>query len=159
MDPLAEITGKKFTGLSRRKQEQQVAVEEEKQRARSKYDERLQAAEIMDIPELEEEGKEDLTRVVAEAPKVRSNKVQGIDELNEDTQFNLPNTDDRDIDLSMLTTVLCSSEQVYEPDEVWEPDMLFTQVASELTIEKEKAEGPAPDAGEAPPDLGMAPGA
>lgn len=33
-------------------------------RARSKYDERTQAAEIMDIPELEEEGKEDLTRVV-----------------------------------------------------------------------------------------------
>lgn len=53
-----------------------------------------------------------ITRQVAEAPKVRSNKVQGISELDEDMQFRLPSTDDRDIDLSMLTTVLCSSEQV-----------------------------------------------
>lgn len=49
---------------------------------------------------------------VAEAPKVRINKVQGIDELDEDMQFRLPTMDDRDIDLSMLTSVLCSSEQV-----------------------------------------------
>lgn len=41
-----------------------MAAEEEKARARSKYDDRLQAADIMDIPELEEEGKEDLSRVV-----------------------------------------------------------------------------------------------
>lgn len=65
MDPMADNAGKKFTGMSRRKQEQQVQQEEEKARARSKYDDRLQAAEIMDIPELEEEGKEDLSRVVS----------------------------------------------------------------------------------------------
>jgi intraflagellar transport protein 43 len=49
---------------------------------------------------------------VAAAPKVRTNKVQGMTELDEDMQYRLPNTDDRDIDLSLLTTVLCSSEQV-----------------------------------------------
>ena len=30
---------------------------------------------------------------------------------------------------------------MYEPDEVWDPDMLFTAVASELHQEKERAEG------------------
>jgi hypothetical protein len=49
---------------------------------------------------------------VAEAPKVRSNKVQGIHELDDDQQYRLPSTQDNDIDLSILTRVLCSSEQV-----------------------------------------------
>ena len=49
---------------------------------------------------------------MAKAPKVRTNRVQGISELEEETQYRLPTTDDRDIDLSVLTTVLCSSEQV-----------------------------------------------
>lgn len=49
---------------------------------------------------------------MAEAPKVRLNKVQDIAELDEDVQFRLPTTEDRDIDLSLLTAVLCSSEQV-----------------------------------------------
>jgi hypothetical protein len=49
---------------------------------------------------------------VAEAPKVRTNKVQGMEELEEDMHFKLPAMDDRDIDLSLLTGVLCSSEQV-----------------------------------------------
>ena len=49
---------------------------------------------------------------VAEAPKVRSNKVQDITELDEDMHFRLPSNEDRDIDLSLLTAVLCSSEQV-----------------------------------------------
>mmetsp|Transcript_24236 Transcript_24236/g.52967 ORF Transcript_24236/g.52967 Transcript_24236/m.52967 type:complete len:260 (-) Transcript_24236:603-1382(-) len=142
MDPLADDGGPKFTGVSKRKQDQRMREEEEKQQAKSKYEDRVNNAEaILDIPELEEEGKEDLTRVVAEAPKVRSNKVQGMEELDEDMQFRLPSTDDRDIDLSLLTAVLCSSEQVNEPDEAWDPDMLFTNVASELNQEKEKAEG------------------
>lgn len=32
--------------------------------------------------------------------------------------------------------------QVHEPDDPWDQDVLFTQVASELYQEKEKAEGP-----------------
>eukprot|EP00983_Pelagomonas_calceolata_P106782 1159272-Pelagomonas_calceolata.AAC.6 len=49
---------------------------------------------------------------VAEAPKIRTNKVQGIVELDEDMQYMLPAAGDKDIDLSMLTAVLASSEQV-----------------------------------------------
>ncbi|KAJ9523267.1 hypothetical protein QJQ45_024052 [Haematococcus lacustris] len=129
---------KKYVGVSRRKQEQELQEKEQAARVKSKYDERAIVADIMDIPELEEEGKEDLTRVVAEAPRVRTNKVQGIEELEEEGHFNLPGNTDRDVDLTMLTSVLCSSEQVHEPDEVWDPDMLLAGVASELNREKEK---------------------
>ena len=78
---------------------------------------------------------------MAEAPKVRSNKVQDIAELEDDEMFRLPVSEDRDIDLSLLTAILCSSEQVYEIDEVWDQDTLFTQVASELHLEMDRAEG------------------
>ena len=37
---------------------------------------------------------------------------------------------------------LCAPPQVAERDEVWEPDMLFTQVASELNSEKEQGAKP-----------------
>ena len=43
---------------------------------------------------------------------MRVNKVQGMNELEEDMQYRLPSNDDRDVDLSLLTAVLCSSEQV-----------------------------------------------
>ena len=43
---------------------------------------------------------------------MRINKVQNITDLDEDMQFRLPAMEDRDIDLSILTGFLCSSEQV-----------------------------------------------
>jgi hypothetical protein len=43
---------------------------------------------------------------------VRTNKVQNITDLDEDMHYRLPNNEDREIDLSLLTTYLCSSEQV-----------------------------------------------
>jgi hypothetical protein len=55
---------RKYGGFSRRKQEQQIKEQEQHSQWRSKYEERAQDAGIIDIPELEEEGKEDLTRVV-----------------------------------------------------------------------------------------------
>lgn len=143
--PDTEISadGAKYAGVSRRKQDQRQREEEEKLKAKNKYDEMSDRAGNFDsILEIEEEGKEDLTGVVAEAPKVRINKVQNITDLDEDMQFRLPSTDDRDIDLSILTSFLCSSEQVQEDDEIWDADMLFTNVASELHQEKERAEGP-----------------
>ncbi|MEW5306386.1 MAG: hypothetical protein WDW36_008854 [Sanguina aurantia] len=134
--------GHKFAGVSRRKQEQMQKGDEEKVKRNTRYDDLANGeGSILEIPELEEEGKEDLTRLVAEAPRVRLNKVQDIAELDEDVQFRLPTTEDKDIDLSLLTAVLCSSEQVHEDDEIWDPDMLLTQVASELNQELEKAEG------------------
>ncbi len=63
VEVLSGEDGKKFAGVSRRKQEQQeVAQAQQAAKLRSKYMDRAQ--EMIDIPELEEEGKEDLTRVV-----------------------------------------------------------------------------------------------
>lgn len=158
---------KKFTGISRRKQEQAERNQtEERTRAQRKYDEKEQREEVLDIPEMEDEGNEDITTLVADAPKVRSNRVQDIAELEGDMQFRLPSNDDRDIDLSLLTACLCSSEQVHEGDELWDYEQLFTAVASELNLEKEKTEertnpeaaGVPGDGGTEPKDLGGASG-
>jgi intraflagellar transport protein 43 len=63
VEVLSREDGKKFAGVSRRKQEQEVQQQEQQAaKLRSKYLDRAQ--EMIDIPELEEEGKEDLTRVV-----------------------------------------------------------------------------------------------
>lgn len=42
--------------------------------------------------------------------------------------------------------------QVMEDDDLWEPDMLFTNVASELNLEKEKADGVTPEVDDKPLD-------
>ncbi|KXZ49353.1 hypothetical protein GPECTOR_22g947 [Gonium pectorale] len=147
--PVAKSTGgdddenrKKFGGVSRRKAEQLTRGDDEVSRKNLKYESLTAGVDgIMEIPELEEEGREDLSTVVAEAPKVRINKVQGMDELEEDMHFKLPAMDDRDIDLSLLTAVLCSSEQVQEAEETWDPDIILTEVASAINAEREKAEG------------------
>ena len=44
-------------------------------------------------------------------------------------------------------TVLQNTTQVEEDDHVWEPDILFTDVASELTIEAEASEAENADDG------------
>jgi hypothetical protein len=63
----------KFVGVSRRKQDQRVKEEEEKERVQSKYDELVEkAAPIDGIMEIEEEGKEDMSAVVSIANKSTS---------------------------------------------------------------------------------------
>ncbi|GFR43160.1 hypothetical protein Agub_g4209 [Astrephomene gubernaculifera] len=154
VDILGDDSSKKFVGVSRRKQEQLARGDDEVSRKNLKYEAMTTGVDgIMEIPELEDEGREDLSNVVAEAPKVRTNKVQGMDELEEDMHYKLPATDDRDIDLSLLTAVLCSSEQVQEADEPWDPDIILTEVASAIYAEREKADGAELAAGEelAPP--------
>jgi hypothetical protein len=55
----------KFQGVSRRKQDQRVREEEEKERVQSKYDDLAdKAAPIDSIMEIEEEGKEDMSNMV-----------------------------------------------------------------------------------------------
>ncbi|GIL46243.1 hypothetical protein Vafri_3271 [Volvox africanus] len=133
---------KKFVGLSRRKQEQLARGDDEVSRKNLKYEALTAGVDgIMDIPELEDEGREDLSKMVAEAPKVQTNKVQRMEELEEEMHYKLPAMDDRDIDLSLLTGVLCSLEQVQEPDEPWDSDIILTEVASAINAEREKAEG------------------
>mmetsp|Transcript_17398 Transcript_17398/g.41591 ORF Transcript_17398/g.41591 Transcript_17398/m.41591 type:complete len:240 (-) Transcript_17398:64-783(-) len=135
---------KKFTGVSRRKAQQmeEDATQDKTSGMRNRWKHEAAADEpetILEIPELETEGNEDITFQVAEAPRAR-NKMQTMQELDDDQQYNLPSNPDADIDLSLLTSVLCSAEQVEENEHIWEPDILFTDVASELTIEAEALE-------------------
>jgi len=142
---IGEDDGEKFSGVSRRKaQQMEQEAEEDKtsgMRNRRKHEQADNEPEtILEIPELEAEGEEDITFQVAEAPRARNNRMQTMAELDNDQQFNLPSNTDHEVDLSLLTMVLCSSEQVVEDDNIWEPEILFTDVASELTIEAERLE-------------------
>ncbi|WIA19345.1 hypothetical protein OEZ85_003976 [Tetradesmus obliquus] len=128
----------RFAGVSRRKQEQLQRQEIVEAKQRSKYDERAVEG-VVDIPELEEEGKEDITRMVAQAPRAAAPRVQAMAELD---QGWLPSKAEAgDIDLSLLTACLLPSEQVVEPPEVWDYDLLFSQLKAEL--QKEGAAGEA----------------
>lgn len=64
-DPLINDDGKKFVGISRRKAEQLSKGDEETNRRNQKYEEKSHQEAILEIPELEEEGKEDLSRLVS----------------------------------------------------------------------------------------------
>lgn len=94
------------------------------------------------VQEIEEEGRQDMTAVVAEPPRVLSSLVQhpNFTELQNHLKLVLPDNDDRGIDLSLLTACLCPFEAVQEGEEEWTPDQLFTDVASEIHADMEKAE-------------------
>merc|ERR1719158_748066 len=58
------------------------------------------------IPCLEEEEEEDITRQVAEAPKVNQNRIVSLRELDHDKAFNLMPQRGQPIDLSLLMSHL-----------------------------------------------------
>lgn len=61
---------------------------------------------LQDVPTLDMGGNEDITTVVAEAPKVRNNRVQGLAELDSAVPYQLPTTSEEGIDLTLLQSVL-----------------------------------------------------
>mmetsp|Transcript_28408 Transcript_28408/g.34498 ORF Transcript_28408/g.34498 Transcript_28408/m.34498 type:complete len:230 (-) Transcript_28408:645-1334(-) len=143
-----------FTGVSRRKAASTTFGEEQKGPDRRKHEDEGEAdvltemQQVMEIPELDADVEEDITRQVAAPPRLRSNRVQTIKELDHDIQYSLPTYNDKEVDLSLLTCVLCPSEQVAEDDVMWEADTLLADVAMEINLEnenmekdKEKAEG------------------
>eukprot|EP00891_Asterochloris_glomerata_P001553 jgi/Astpho2/1553/fgenesh1_pg.00026_%23_35_t len=92
--------------------------------------------QVMDIPDLE--AAEDITRQVAAAPAARGAAVQNIAELENEDQYHLPVDDqDREINLSLLTACLCAADQAAEELVVWDHELLFTSVASEINKEME----------------------
>ncbi|KAK3244212.1 hypothetical protein CYMTET_27497 [Cymbomonas tetramitiformis] len=132
-----------FSGVSRRKaqqQQQDTSSGIDGGPSRRKHDEPDEIDGILEIPELDADNDEDITRQVAAPPKLRSNRVQTIKELDHDIQFTLPTNNDKEIDLSLLTACLCSAEQVAEPQGLWEMDSLLAEVASEINQEDESLE-------------------
>ncbi|KAF8058851.1 IFT43 [Scenedesmus sp. PABB004] len=138
----------RFTGVSRRKQEQLQREEQVEARQRCKYDDKAVEG-VGNIPELEEEGREDVMRAVARAPRGGGPRVQAVAELEADRGW-LPSrraTDD-DIDLSLLTARLLPSEQVAEPPEVWDHDLLLSALKAELQLAAGGAGAAAPADGD-----------
>ena len=108
-------------------------------------------ADINQIAEVEDEGQEDLTAKVADAPHAHNQRVQTLDELDQAVFANYTSSGDG-IDLSLLMRVLSPREKIdaqREPDLIWEYDQLFTQVSSDMQTEmdegddEEEKEGPA----------------
>jgi len=135
-----------FFGVSRRKAAQEDARRGGKapltleERNRMRHEEMEVAAEIQDIQEIDDAGAGDLTRRVAAPGRNLAPRVEGLDELKDETGLLLPDTGLDGVDLTMLTRVLAPVGLVYEEDldEVWDHGTLLTQVASEVTAERER---------------------
>lgn len=80
---------------------------------------------------------QDLTFKIADAPHMRANKVQNLADLDKDVGYSLPTTK---LDLALLTQVLVSRDKITEEDVEWNFDTIFTNIASELRMEKASLE-------------------
>jgi len=109
---------------------------------RDKYDTDT-ITDITEIPDVEEEPREaDLSTVVADAPNVRAQRVQGLQELQgQSGLFQLPSALGDGIDLSLLQSALSPPEHVEEGDALWEFEQLFADVSSEMMAEQAAQEG------------------
>lgn len=70
---------------------------------------------MMEIPELEDEGHEDITKVVADAPKVPPKHTHLLYKLDDHLGDHLGSTTSG-ADLSLLMACLCSKEEVSTRD-------------------------------------------
>eukprot|EP00450_Noctiluca_scintillans_P036232 CAMPEP_0194541314 /NCGR_PEP_ID=MMETSP0253-20130528/81994_1 /TAXON_ID=2966 /ORGANISM="Noctiluca scintillans" /LENGTH=182 /DNA_ID=CAMNT_0039387787 /DNA_START=51 /DNA_END=599 /DNA_ORIENTATION=+ len=102
------------------------------------------------IPDLEEEADEDITRMVA-APPSQATFAQPVRVLREldvaavGRGSQLPATPEEGVDLAPLMQCLCPEEQVFEPDSMWDHELIFQEVASAInadcqTVEEEDNE-------------------
>ncbi|XP_057303278.1 intraflagellar transport protein 43 homolog isoform X1 [Hydractinia symbiolongicarpus] len=92
------------------------------------------------IPDLEEVQDDDMALQVAAPPSVQVTRVATYKELDHDFEKHAGLlTLDGDIDLKLLGSVLSPEAEVIEDDKVWDWDRIFTEVASDLRTEWEKA--------------------
>jgi hypothetical protein len=96
--------------------------------------------DILVIPDLEEDLKEDLTTQVAVAPKNNNIKVQSMRELDHAIKYTLPTTMHNGLDLSLLTESLSPHHAVVEDDDTWEFDVLLQQVSQDMQVERDEIE-------------------
>lgn len=91
------------------------------------------------IPDLEDE-EEQLTLTVAQAPSLKSSRVQTIRELDEEIDMALPSTSEIGVDLSVLQSFLTPQQQVLEEDVPWNFNLELQTIASEMQREHEERE-------------------
>eukprot|EP01059_Diplonema_ambulator_P028573 TRINITY_DN47403_c0_g1_i1.p1 TRINITY_DN47403_c0_g1~~TRINITY_DN47403_c0_g1_i1.p1 ORF type:complete len:198 (+),score=56.02 TRINITY_DN47403_c0_g1_i1:60-596(+) len=79
---------------------------------------------------------EDITKLVAEVPRNYNTQVQGLPDLEQDSQVLFPNAGD-DIDISILHEVITNCTQKDDEDVEWVPTQLFHQLRAEIQAEKD----------------------
>ncbi|XP_046738376.1 intraflagellar transport protein 43 homolog isoform X1 [Diprion similis] len=93
--------------------------------------------EIPVIPDLDEIQEDNFLSEIANTHLVGVNRVETYKELDTDLYKSTALSSLDDVNLSLLTEKLYPDKLVREPDEVWNWDLLFTQIASEINSEKQ----------------------
>ena len=91
--------------------------------------------ELPIIPDLEEVEQEDLALKVAAAPSGAVNRVSTYKELDSDLFKHAAFATLEEIDLRLLTRCMEAEPGLREADELWNWDILFTEVASQMQSE------------------------
>eukprot|EP01064_Diplonema_japonicum_P006223 TRINITY_DN14146_c0_g1_i1.p1 TRINITY_DN14146_c0_g1~~TRINITY_DN14146_c0_g1_i1.p1 ORF type:complete len:184 (+),score=39.33 TRINITY_DN14146_c0_g1_i1:54-605(+) len=84
----------------------------------------------------EEIDPEDITKLVAEAPRNYNTHVQGLPDLEQDTQHQIPTGGDN-VDLTILNEVITGCGPKDDEDVEWVPQQLFHQLRADLQAEKD----------------------
>ncbi|ETL88314.1 hypothetical protein L917_12608 [Phytophthora nicotianae] len=129
-------------GGRRRKGSEAPASGGERRNQKSRYfEEDDETTDIMEIPDLEEEEREqDITTMVAEAPRNTTRVVQSLKQLDKEIKFALPSAQAHGIDLHLLTSALCPERAVAEEDEPWDFDTLLNDIAQEIQKDLDEKE-------------------
>ncbi|XP_076374346.1 intraflagellar transport 43 isoform X1 [Megalopta genalis] len=106
-------------------------------RERSRGLEKDPADDIPIIPDLDEI-QEDSALSDVNTPTVNVNRVTAYKELDTDLVKNAAFISLNGVNLSLLAEKLYNENLTKEPDEVWNWNLLFTQVASEINSETQK---------------------
>ncbi|KYN40583.1 hypothetical protein ALC56_04892 [Trachymyrmex septentrionalis] len=97
-----------------------------------------QEDDIPVIPDLDEIQEDNISSDIASAPTVNANRVTAYEELDTDLVKNAAYTSLDGVSLSLLADKLYNENLVKEPDEVWNWNLLFTQISSEINSETQK---------------------
>ncbi|XP_011866290.1 PREDICTED: intraflagellar transport protein 43 homolog B [Vollenhovia emeryi] len=110
-------------------------IEQERFRAVEKEQ---QEDDIPVIPDLDEIQEDNISSEIASAPIVNANRVTAYAELDTDLVKDAAYTSLDGVSLSLLADKLYNENLVKEPDEVWNWNLLFTQISSEINSETQK---------------------
>ncbi|XP_012236763.1 intraflagellar transport protein 43 homolog isoform X4 [Bombus impatiens] len=110
-------------------------IEQERSRGTEKDD---VIDDIPVIPDLDEIQEDNTLSDLVNAPTVNVNRVAAYKELDTDLVKNAAFMSLNGVNLSLLAEKLYNENLTKEPDEVWNWNLLFTQVASEVNSETRK---------------------
>ncbi|KAH0945879.1 hypothetical protein HN011_001568 [Eciton burchellii] len=113
----------------------QNVIEQERFRAIEKEE---QEDDIPIIPDLDEIQEDNISSDIANAPSINANRVTAYEELDTDLVKNAAFTSLDGVSLSLLADKLYNENLVKEPDDVWNWNLLFTHISSEINSETQK---------------------